>query len=157
MLPHFHSTSLAQPHTKLSTLVSPSLPYPLRPSAIRPMSRFLSCVSNPLYFCYAGRRPPLSRPTNLCHKLNSLFIAHSSPLFCFLPSRLCSFPQKALTLLEHFSPSNSLNFDTSSQVVDKNGESKSGSLPSNIIIDVAVPPWTVHRLIPVWSFAWSVS
>lgn len=39
------------PLSLLPPVPSPALYHPVS-------SRFLSCVSNPLYFCYAGRRPP---------------------------------------------------------------------------------------------------
>lgn len=150
-----HSTPSACPHTKLSASISSYLLCPLRPL---PSGCLVFSLAFLIRFTFAMLlADPLCHAPQTCVINPVLYLSHIHPP-CFVFFLLvCSFPQKTLNLLEIFSPSNSLNFDTSSQVVDKNGESKSGSLPSSIVIGVAVPPWTVYRLIPVSLFAWNVS
>jgi hypothetical protein len=66
--------------------LSPSLPYSLRLYLVV-LSRFLSCGSNSLYFCYAVRTPSLSHSvtqhTSLSHKPSSVPYLSSARLHCF--------------------------------------------------------------------------
>lgn len=83
---------LTHPHTTLPSILPLSLPLSL-PPLLSPtlylvvLSRFLSCGSDSLYFCYAVRTPSLSHSvtqhTSLFHKPSSVPYLSSARLHCF--------------------------------------------------------------------------
>ena len=128
---HFSHPTAHQPTLSTYLPSSPTASDTLSTRFVLPC--FLSCGSNSLYFCYAVRAHTFSITitprTNRCHKPSS--VPYLLPIgLVFSSSCLCSFPQNISPFpLGAFSrfPTR-LVFDTSPQVVCKNGKLKPGSL-----------------------------